>query len=891
MLRNLKDIATVSSARRFPNHLHLICSLCNETYDEGETVVIIDVSASSEGPISFKTYAIEPPRAASGAFDPCEPRCGARTSYCSHAICYKCSPRCHGVSTHQACFENLLQMLPGLKESVDVIDLATRVRFALRTRSPWAQCWAFPLLPPRFLGGQIYLPGGRLPPELMQQIANTTGRMERRWLHIGSSIPSLNLKKEGKRLRLRQVSSWGRGTEPLSHETVVKHDVLLKFDWAGLVEICEPTAADDFGWNEHFLFCLVKAADPLQECKATFQSGKIVGVHRHTEREPLGSISVGRPRVGIQPGEGGLAANASAKPTMVFYTNPAGGVEWMDLISSKTFDHKHEGPLPILGCVSFHNIRSLNLYLNASPPTATFTGIRGAVLTHVNGSRSAVGDCWPETFVERTIDSREAIVTMGNALTTCTNCKTDTCALSLLQSRTRPATAAGSPRISGFNVGVSPYHISASSRSFGSRTCRTLAGALQLYKIRRNPLAFVHAARLGPLSATELFKWSTRKDEVNQPKDYDYTRKYDLMDLDAEYDFIDPDFMYDHPHLDKYFWASAPLSPLAIASFHNSTEGIEVILSCGAQVDLNHKFVCNHDVPWSSPAELADGMPWLIESRPKGSTLRVDSAWTALEIAVCGGSVQAVEILLPHVKKVKAAQDILERSFLSAVAHRQFSIIEVLLQEVELMPQLGREALFYCVVGHSDGADEIAEMLVDAGVTIDAQAPAPWNILHIAGIYGQFRVGKLGASDEDLGYAEERPMLPCGRCRLTRRQSDCDHGQWPSRRQLSRITDYELGNSRQQIWYFVELQEVRGERTRNAYVAETSLLKASNFDLSFLQQYWKDHRVPIRRKKTIDPKHAVAFQGHLHIDSMGMHSRISPNGVDRFGNTKQVGTV
>ncbi|KAH7021562.1 ankyrin repeat-containing domain protein [Microdochium trichocladiopsis] len=525
------------------------------------------------------------------------------------------------------------------------------------------------------------------------------------------------------------------------------------------------------------------------------------------------------------------------------------------------------------------------------------------------------------------------------------------------------------------------------------RTCRTLAGALQLYKIRRNPLAFVHAARLGPLSATELFKWSTRKDEVNQPKDYDYTRKYDLMDLDAEYDFIDPDFMYDHPHLDKYFWASAPLSPLAIASFHNSTEGIEVILSCGAQVDLNHKFVCNHDLPWSSPAELADGMPWLIESRPQGSTLRVDSAWTALEIAVCGGSVQAVEILLPHVKKVKAAQYILERSFLSAVAHRQFSIIEVLLQEVELTPQLGREALFYCVVGHSDGADEIAEMLVDAGVTIDAQAPAPWNILHISGIYGQFRVGKvllphisnqlamdtichwggvhnplgirplaaaclprtfsrflntrhqvdlleydeetdrlsyirelhrygfsldasgvndlspmelarhdasdsitqfllqLGASDEDLGYAEERPMLPCGRCRLTRRQSDCDHGQWPSRRQPSRITDYELGNSRQQIWYFVELQEVRGERTRNAYVAETSLLKAPNFDLSFLQQYWKDHRVPIGRKKTIDPKHAVAFQGHLHIDSMGMHSRISPNGVDRFGNTKQVGTV
>ncbi|KXJ85084.1 hypothetical protein Micbo1qcDRAFT_224815 [Microdochium bolleyi] len=248
-----------------PHHLHLFCGVCTQDFTNFDSVVIGHGEIAKPSSAKWTTHRVDHPRQQS----PCRE---INKRLCLHATCQRCPSDCQSVTAHLKCYQTCLKMVKR------VVKEATRefanfyTWFMLRTRCPWGRTvqGLRPSLP--FQARYDKAPY-RVPLNLQQRITDYADPTYRRIIYALYSLPPAMQDATTETFPLRQIRSWKPGSLP---ETVdadkPKQDLLLTFDWTGLVEITDPSTKHEHDWNDLFLYQTVSQNDPLQDSEVIFYS-------------------------------------------------------------------------------------------------------------------------------------------------------------------------------------------------------------------------------------------------------------------------------------------------------------------------------------------------------------------------------------------------------------------------------------------------------------------------------------------------------------------------------------------------------------------------------------------------------------------------------------------
>ncbi|KAH7029691.1 uncharacterized protein B0I36DRAFT_350520 [Microdochium trichocladiopsis] len=248
-----------------PHHLHLFCGVCTQDFTNCDSVVIGHGEIAKPSSATWTTHRVDHPKQQSA----CR-RINKRL--CLHATCQSCPSDCQSVTAHLECYKTCLKMVKRVvnEASWDFADF--RTWFMLRTRCPWGRTVRG--LRPRLPSQARYDRAPyRFPLDLQQSITDYADPTCRRIIYALYSLPPSEQDATTKTFPLHQIRSWKRDSLPeLLRAGEPRQDLLLTFDWTGLMEIRDPSTKHEHDWNDSFLYQTISQNDPLQDSEVIFYS-------------------------------------------------------------------------------------------------------------------------------------------------------------------------------------------------------------------------------------------------------------------------------------------------------------------------------------------------------------------------------------------------------------------------------------------------------------------------------------------------------------------------------------------------------------------------------------------------------------------------------------------
>jgi ankyrin repeat protein len=228
------------------------------------------------------------------------------------------------------------------------------------------------------------------------------------------------------------------------------------------------------------------------------------------------------------------------------------------------------------------------------------------------------------------------------------------------------------------NSGMSPLHIAAYHGSTNIITLLLNHGALVDLKASDRSTPLVAAAYNRQQDAIKLLL--EHKASINDPNTNGETIVHHAV-MDDDFKLLEDIFKY-NPDLELQSWRAG--SPLHHAAFKGSINIMKLLISHGANIDQGFEYHGGRYVP-PNERGFEDELSWHTggrtdKNRPHDNWSTIESGWTPLHSAVCGGHVEAVEFLLLNGAKASLPAEGEETALHIAASACFTGIVELLIQ-------------------------------------------------------------------------------------------------------------------------------------------------------------------------------------------------------------------